>query len=34
MTDLTKLTIAEARDALKKGDFKATELTDAYIHAH
>ena len=33
MTDLTKLTIAEARDALKKGDFKATELADAYIHA-
>ncbi|WP_297321934.1 Asp-tRNA(Asn)/Glu-tRNA(Gln) amidotransferase subunit GatA [uncultured Bartonella sp.] len=33
MTDLTKLTIAEARDGLEKGEFKATELTDAYLHA-
>lgn len=33
MTDLTKLTIASARDGLKKGEFKATELTDAYLHA-
>ena len=33
MTDLTKLTIAGARDGLKKGEFKATELTDAYLHA-
>lgn len=32
MTDLTKLTIAGARDGLKKGEFKATELTDAYLH--
>ncbi len=33
MTDLTKLTIAEARTALVKGEFKAVELTDAYISA-
>ena len=33
MTDLTKLTIAEARIALVKGEFKAVELTDAYISA-
>ena len=31
MTDLTKLTIAEARKALKKKEFSATELTEAYI---
>ncbi|EYS91936.1 glutamyl-tRNA(Gln) amidotransferase subunit A [Bartonella bacilliformis str. Heidi Mejia] len=33
MTDLTMLTIAQARDSLKKGDFKATELTEAYLQA-
>ena len=33
MSDLTKLTIAEARDGLTKGEFKAVELTDAYIDA-
>lgn len=33
MTDLTKLTIAEARDALKQREVKATELTDAYLKA-
>ncbi|WP_061935574.1 Asp-tRNA(Asn)/Glu-tRNA(Gln) amidotransferase subunit GatA [Aureimonas sp. AU22] len=33
MTDLTELTIAEARDALKAKSFKATELTDAYLGA-
>lgn len=33
MSDLTALTIASARDALKKGDFKARELTDAYVNA-
>ena len=33
MTDLTKLTIAEARDALKQREIKATELTDAYLKA-
>ncbi|AGF74503.1 aspartyl-tRNA(Asn)/glutamyl-tRNA (Gln) amidotransferase subunit A [Bartonella australis AUST/NH1] len=33
MTDLTTLTIAQARDALTKGDFKAVELTEAYLKA-
>ncbi|WP_279479554.1 Asp-tRNA(Asn)/Glu-tRNA(Gln) amidotransferase subunit GatA [Aureimonas sp. SK2] len=33
MTDLTDLTIAEARDALKAKTFKAAELTDAYLGA-
>ncbi len=31
MTDLTKLTIAQARDGLKNKDFTAVELTQAYI---
>ena len=31
MTDLTKLTLSEARDGLKKKTFKATELADAFI---
>ena len=31
MTDLTKLTIAQARDALKNKEFTAVELTQAYI---
>ncbi|QEE09334.1 Asp-tRNA(Asn)/Glu-tRNA(Gln) amidotransferase subunit GatA [Bartonella kosoyi] len=33
MTDLTTLTIAQARDALIKKKFKATELTEAYLKA-
>ncbi|WP_074380699.1 Asp-tRNA(Asn)/Glu-tRNA(Gln) amidotransferase subunit GatA [Bartonella doshiae] len=33
MTDLTILTIAQARDALLKKNFKATELTEAYLKA-
>ena len=33
MTDLTKLTMAEARDGLKAKDFSALELTDAFIAA-
>ncbi len=33
MTDLTALTIAEARDALKAKTVKASELTDAYLGA-
>ncbi|WP_336288386.1 MULTISPECIES: Asp-tRNA(Asn)/Glu-tRNA(Gln) amidotransferase subunit GatA [unclassified Bartonella] len=33
MTDLTTLTIAQARDALTKKDFKAIELTEAYLKA-
>jgi aspartyl-tRNA(Asn)/glutamyl-tRNA(Gln) amidotransferase subunit A len=33
MTDLTRLTIAEARDALAKKTFTATELTEAYVAA-
>lgn len=33
MTDLTKLTIAEARDSLAKGDLTARELTEAHIAA-
>lgn len=31
MTKLTDLTIAEAREGLKKKDFSATELTQAYV---
>ncbi|MBA2127160.1 Asp-tRNA(Asn)/Glu-tRNA(Gln) amidotransferase GatCAB subunit A [Hyphomicrobium methylovorum] len=31
MTDLTKLTIAEARDGLEKKSFSAVELTDAFL---
>ncbi|WP_182087024.1 Asp-tRNA(Asn)/Glu-tRNA(Gln) amidotransferase subunit GatA [Aureimonas sp. ME7] len=33
MTDLTRYTIAEARDALKAKTFTAAELTDAYLGA-
>ncbi|WP_156850825.1 Asp-tRNA(Asn)/Glu-tRNA(Gln) amidotransferase subunit GatA [Bartonella refiksaydamii] len=33
MTDLTTFTIAQARDALIKKEFKATELTEAYLKA-
>ena len=33
MTDLTKLTLADARDGLVKKTFKATEITDAFIAA-
>ena len=33
MSDLTNLTIAEARDGLTKKAFKATELVDAHIKA-
>ena len=33
MSDLTKLTIAETRDGLKKRDFTATEVVSAYIKA-
>jgi aspartyl-tRNA(Asn)/glutamyl-tRNA(Gln) amidotransferase subunit A len=33
MTDLTRFTIAQAREHLKKKDFTALELTDAYIAA-
>ncbi len=33
MTDLTKMTIAEARDGLKAGTFSARELTAAHITA-
>ncbi|EJF77338.1 glutamyl-tRNA(Gln) amidotransferase subunit A [Bartonella sp. DB5-6] len=33
MTDLTAFTIAQARDALIKKEFKATELTEAYLKA-
>jgi aspartyl-tRNA(Asn)/glutamyl-tRNA(Gln) amidotransferase subunit A len=33
MTDLTSLTIAEARDKLGAKEFTATELTDAYLAA-
>ena len=31
MDDLAKLTIAQARDGLRKGDFSATELTEACL---
>ncbi|MBT52925.1 MAG: Asp-tRNA(Asn)/Glu-tRNA(Gln) amidotransferase GatCAB subunit A [Mameliella sp.] len=33
MTDLTKMKIAEARDALRKGDVTSVELTDACLSA-
>ncbi|WP_375636083.1 Asp-tRNA(Asn)/Glu-tRNA(Gln) amidotransferase subunit GatA [Bartonella sp. MR90HLJMH] len=33
MTDLTTLTIAQARDSLTKKNLKATELTEAYLQA-
>ena len=33
MSDLTRFTIAEARDKLSKGAFTATELTKAYLAA-
>ena len=33
MSDLTRLTIADARDGLAKGDFSARELTAAHITA-
>ncbi|WP_455475373.1 Asp-tRNA(Asn)/Glu-tRNA(Gln) amidotransferase subunit GatA [Bartonella sp. B17] len=33
MTDLTTLTIAQARNSLTKKDIKATELTEAYLKA-
>ncbi|RIY03719.1 Asp-tRNA(Asn)/Glu-tRNA(Gln) amidotransferase subunit GatA [Aureimonas flava] len=33
MTDLTELTIAEARDAMKAKTFTASELTEAYLGA-
>ena len=33
MTDLTKLTLADARDGLKKKSFTALELTDAHLKA-
>ena len=33
MTDLTSLTLAQARDALRKKEFTATELADAHLAA-
>jgi aspartyl-tRNA(Asn)/glutamyl-tRNA(Gln) amidotransferase subunit A len=33
MTDLTSLTLAQARDALRKKEFTATELAEAYLSA-
>jgi aspartyl-tRNA(Asn)/glutamyl-tRNA(Gln) amidotransferase subunit A len=33
MTDLTALTLAQARDALRKKEFPATELTEAHLAA-
>ncbi len=33
MTDLTSLTLAQARDALRKKELSATELTDAHLAA-
>jgi aspartyl-tRNA(Asn)/glutamyl-tRNA(Gln) amidotransferase subunit A len=33
MTDLTSLTLAQARDALRSKEFSATELTDAHLDA-
>jgi Asp-tRNA(Asn)/Glu-tRNA(Gln) amidotransferase A subunit family amidase len=31
MTELTALTLAQARDALRKKEFSATELADAHL---
>ncbi len=33
MTELTALSLAQARDALRKREFSATELTEAYLSA-
>ncbi len=33
MTELTSLTLAQARDALRRREFSATELTDTHIAA-
>ena len=33
MTDLTKLTLAQARDGLRAKDFTAPELTEAHLAA-
>ena len=33
MTDLNKMTLAQARDGLRKKDFTATELTQAFLDA-
>jgi aspartyl-tRNA(Asn)/glutamyl-tRNA(Gln) amidotransferase subunit A len=33
LTDLTHLTLAAARDGLKRKDFTSTELTGAYLEA-
>ncbi len=33
MTDLTSLTLAQARDALRKKEFSAIELTEAHLAA-
>jgi aspartyl-tRNA(Asn)/glutamyl-tRNA(Gln) amidotransferase subunit A len=33
VTDLTKLTMAEAREGLRKKEFSATELTQAFLKA-
>src|SRR5580658_4089885 len=33
MTELTALSLAQARDALRKKEFSATELTEAYLSA-
>jgi aspartyl-tRNA(Asn)/glutamyl-tRNA(Gln) amidotransferase subunit A len=33
MTDLTSLTLAQARDALRKREFTATELAEAHLAA-
>ena len=33
MTELTSFTLAQARDALRRKEFSATELTDAHLAA-
>ena len=33
MTDLTSLSLAQARDALRRKEFSATELADAHLAA-
>ena len=34
MSDLTALTLAQARDALRNKEFSALELTDAHLDRH
>ena len=33
MTELTKMTLSKARDALHKGDVSSVEITEAHLNA-